>query len=56
MIGYLKHAGTQRVVGEVLRENQPMRDLVRHNGFHPDAAMSDGSSLRYVLDLSCADD
>ena len=51
MIGYLKASGTQRMVGEVLRENQAMRELARANGLHADAAALDDTSLRYVLAL-----
>ncbi|MBA3589198.1 bifunctional acetate--CoA ligase family protein/GNAT family N-acetyltransferase, partial [Methylibium sp.] len=54
LIAYLRGRGTQRMVGEVLRENQPMRELARSIGMHVDAEASEGSSLRYVLELQPA--
>ena len=51
MIDHLARRGTQRLVGEVLRENQPMRELARACGFEVDAAASDGDALRIVLAL-----
>ena len=51
MIRYLRGHGTQRVVAEVLRENRAMRELALGNGFHVDTAASDGSTLRFVLEL-----
>ena len=54
MIRYLQGRGTQRLVADVLRENRAMRELAGRNGFHADAAASDGSTLRYVLDLQAS--
>ncbi|HJV60747.1 MAG TPA: GNAT family N-acetyltransferase [Albitalea sp.] len=51
MLRYLAQRGTQRVIGDVLRENQPMRDLVRDCGFHPDSERSTGDVIRYAKDL-----
>src|SRR5699024_1065096 len=49
MIDYLRGHGTQRVVADVLRENQGMRELARSQGFSVES--SEGSALRYTLDL-----
>ncbi|MEO6408073.1 MAG: bifunctional acetate--CoA ligase family protein/GNAT family N-acetyltransferase [Variovorax sp.] len=54
MVGYLKAHGTQRVVALVLRENKAMRKLATQSGFVLDAAESDNTSLRYVLELNPA--
>ena len=54
MLRYLRSRGTQRVVAEVLRENQPMRELLRHNGFRIDTA-APTDSVRYLLDLQSID-
>ncbi len=54
MIRYLKGRGTQRLVGDVLRENRAMRELARSCGFQVDPAASDGTSTRYVLELQAA--
>ena len=54
MIRYLNGRGTQRVAGEVLRENRAMQDLFSSNGFHVDATQSASESVRYVLDLKPA--
>jgi acetyltransferase len=51
MIGYLRRNGTQRMVGEVLRENQAMRELARCLGLRADATATDGDAVRYVLPL-----
>ena len=51
LVRYLKANGTQRVVGEVLRENRAMRELARSHGFQFDAPEPNSSSLRCVLDL-----
>jgi acetyltransferase len=51
MIRYLKAHGTQRMVGDVLRDNPAMRDLMSVNGFGIDAAASDSSTVRHVLPL-----
>ncbi|WP_280156041.1 bifunctional acetate--CoA ligase family protein/GNAT family N-acetyltransferase [Piscinibacter sp. XHJ-5] len=54
MIRYLKASGTQRMVGEVLRENEAMRELARAHGLHADPTHSDGASVHYVLELAIA--
>jgi acetyltransferase len=54
MIRYLKDHGTQRVVAMVLRENRAMRALATRSGFKVDAALSDSTPLRYVLELRSA--
>ena len=51
MIRYLRGHGTQRLVGEVLRENHAMRELARAHGLHVDAAASDTEAVRCVLPL-----
>jgi acetyltransferase len=51
IVGYLKGRGTQRLVGEVLRENQAMRTLAVNLGLRVDTAAAAGPSLRYVMDL-----
>ena len=51
ILRYLRAQGTRRVVGDVLHENKPMRDLALRHGFHIDEAMRDDVALRYVLDL-----
>ena len=51
MIAFLSRRGTQRMVGDVLRENHAMRELVRSNGFDVDAAASNVDALRFVLTL-----
>lgn len=51
LVRYLRAHGTQRVVGEVLRENQAMRQLAQHHGFQADAAGSDNQTVHVVLDL-----
>jgi acetyltransferase len=52
ILRYLTHAGTQRVIGDVLHENRPMRDLAERLGFRVDTARSDDFALRYRLDLA----
>lgn len=52
ILRYLRGRGTQRVIGEVLHENKPMRDLAARLGFHIDTAGSDDYALRYVLELA----
>jgi acetyltransferase len=52
IVRYLKDRGTLRVVGEVLHENKPMRDLAIRHGFHVDAGRSDHNALHYVLELA----
>ncbi|HEX6362527.1 MAG TPA: bifunctional acetate--CoA ligase family protein/GNAT family N-acetyltransferase [Albitalea sp.] len=54
MLRYLKGRGTQRVVAEVMRENQAMRELARSNGFRVDTAFHDPEAVRFVLDLQPA--
>jgi len=54
MVRYLKAHGTQRLVAMVLRENKAMRELATQGGFEIDAAESDNTSLRYVLELNPA--
>ncbi len=51
MVRYLKAHGTQRMVGDVLRDNPAMRDLMESNGFGVDTLASDGSTVRRVLQL-----
>jgi acetyltransferase len=51
MIRYLRAHGTQRMVGEVLRENQAMRELARAHGMRVDAKAVSDESLRHVLHL-----
>lgn len=51
LIRYLRGHATQRVVGEVLRENQAMRQLAQHHGFQADPAGSDSQTVHLVLDL-----
>ena len=51
MLNYLRARGTQRLVGDVLRENQPMRELARSHGMHADPQRASGESFRFLLDL-----
>jgi len=51
MIRYLRDNGTQRMVGEVLNENQAMRELALAHGLRADAATSSAGSVRYELRL-----
>ncbi|PZP28892.1 MAG: GNAT family N-acetyltransferase [Roseateles depolymerans] len=54
MIEYLRQHGTQRMVGDVLRENGPMRELMRRNGFATEPSVDglrDTDSQRHVLEL-----
>ena len=51
MIEYLQSRGTERMVGDVLHENDAMRALAQAHGFTLDPAGSSTGSLRYVLDL-----
>lgn len=53
-VRYLKDHGTQQVVAWVQRENQAMRVLATRSGFKVDAATSDSTTLRYVLELGAA--
>ena len=54
LLRYLRGRGTQRVVGDVLHENRPMRELATRLGFRVDDAVRDDSALHYVLDLRAA--
>ena len=54
ILRYLRSRGTQRVIGDVLHENRPMRDLSERLGFRIDATRGDDFALRYVLKLSAA--
>jgi acetyltransferase len=51
MVAYLCRQGTQRMVGYVMHENLPMRQLALAQGFVVDAAGSDADTLRVVLEL-----
>jgi acetyltransferase len=51
MVAYLRRQGTRRMVGYVMRENLPMRELALAQGFVVDAAGSDADALRVVLEL-----
>ncbi|MBC8119161.1 MAG: bifunctional acetate--CoA ligase family protein/GNAT family N-acetyltransferase [Burkholderiaceae bacterium] len=52
MIDFLSRRGTQRLVADVLRDNEAMRKLARSHGFVVDAAASDADALRFVLTLT----
>jgi hypothetical protein len=52
LIDFVRQRGTQRLVGQVLRENLPMRNLAPSWGFELDEASSDNDSVRFVLDLA----
>jgi acetyltransferase len=52
ILRYLRGRGTQRVIGDVLHENKPMRDLAERHGFRIDEAGNDDFALRYVLELA----
>ena len=56
MIAFLSGRGTQRMVGDVLRENQSMHDMCRAQGFKEGAPASDGLTLNLVLRLPPAAD
>ena len=51
LIRFLSSRGTQRLVGDVLRENNAMRELARSLGFSVDAVASNSDALRFVLVL-----
>jgi acetyltransferase len=51
LIEFLASRGTQRLVGDVLHENESMRQLAASKGFVLDAASSNTDALRYVLEL-----
>ena len=52
MINFLTLRGTQRMVGDVLRENEAMHELARSHGFFVDTAASNADALRIVLTLT----
>ena len=52
LIEFMQGRGTQRLVGLVLRENLPMRNLALSVGFELDEAGSDVDALRFVLALA----
>jgi len=52
LIEFMQERGTQRLVGLVLRENLPMRNLALSVGFELDEAGSDVDALRFVLALA----
>jgi acetyltransferase len=52
LISYLRERRTQRVVGDVLRDNTRMLALARRLGFEVDITGSDGESVQAVLKLS----
>jgi acetyltransferase len=51
LVRYQRAHGTERLVGEVLQENLPMRELARSLGFAADTRVAEGGALRHVLDL-----
>jgi acetyltransferase len=51
LIEYQRAQGTARLVGYVLRENRPMRELAARLGFVVDAKRSDGEMVDVVLEL-----
>ncbi len=51
MIDYLTRCGTKRMVGQILRDNQVMREFMRSHGFVLDAVASDRDALHFVLTL-----
>ena len=51
MIGFLSGRGTQRMVGYVLRENEPMRKLARSLGFEPAPAPPEADAVFLALKL-----
>ena len=52
IIEYASRRGTQRLVGDVLRENKAMLKLARNSGFTADASKSDGSTVHVVRPLA----
>lgn len=52
LVDFTRRRGTQRLVGLVLRENLPMRNLALSQGFELDEAGSDIDALRFVLELA----
>jgi acetyltransferase len=55
LIDSVKGRGTQRIVCEVLRENEPMRALASRLGFRIEMQTPEQDSLRYVLELQPAE-
>ena len=51
MIAYSRARGTERIVGEVLRENRRMRDFVKRLGFAEYDLDDDPEAVSVVLDL-----
>jgi acetyltransferase len=54
IIDYASRRGTQRLVGDVLRENEAMLGLARCSGFTVDASRSDDGTVRVVRPLASA--
>jgi len=54
IIEHQRAQGTQRLIGDILRENRPMRELCRRLGFRVDPAFTSGDAVRVVLDLGAA--
>jgi acetyltransferase len=55
MIGYLRQRRTQRLVGQVLRENTPMLALMQQLGFVVESAPEDAGMLVVSLTLALLD-
>jgi acetyltransferase len=51
LIEYQRSIGTRRLIGDVLRENRPMRELAHRLGFRVDPAFCTEESVRVVLEL-----
>ena len=51
MIAFLSQRGTQRMVGDILRENKSMRELARSLGFTVNAAASNPDALSVELEI-----
>lgn len=51
LIGFLRGRGTQRVVGEILRDNLAMNELARELGFERETRTDQDDSVRWVLAL-----
>jgi hypothetical protein len=51
IVSYLREKETQRIVGDVLTENVPMRALMHDCHFEIDRRGSDPGALRYILEL-----
>lgn len=51
LIGFLRGRGTQRVVGEILRDNLAMNELARELGFERETRTGQDDSVRWVLAL-----